>query len=171
VLCCVVSMSPKRPAPTSIRTNSTASTSSSEPSLKRQKVSSPASSGPIKVHILEAKLDSQRLYELFTLTESHNKRQGKKRAADGESQQNLNLKLCWNVRDADVVVTAVQMRKRLERHVDWRLAVRIFFICKFSLFSNTPTRPFRNKSLLSPPNGFWILSSITDLCPVVTMPP
>jgi hypothetical protein len=147
----------KRPAPVSIRANSPVSTSSSEPSLKRQKTSSPAPSGPIKVHILEAKLDSQRLSELFTLVESHANRQGKKRVLDGESQENLNLEICWDVHDADVVVTAIQMRKRLERHVEWRLAVRIFFkfICECSLFSNTPVQ--KEKSIVTPQ---WLLDSV-----------
>jgi hypothetical protein len=34
------------------------------------------------------------------------------------------MELCSDIRNADVVVTAVQMRKRLERHLDWELAVR-----------------------------------------------
>jgi hypothetical protein len=33
------------------------------------------------------------------------------------------LELCPDARSADILVTAVQMRRRFERHLDWELAV------------------------------------------------
>ena len=33
--------------------------------------------------------------------------------------------VCKNAKDADVIITAVSMRRRLERHVPWDIAVRV----------------------------------------------
>lgn len=33
------------------------------------------------------------------------------------------LRHCANVADADIIITNIRMRKRLERHVDWVVAV------------------------------------------------
>lgn len=60
----------------------------------------------IKLFIVQAKLDEPTISELFALAEQH------------------AGALCDAIADADVVITAVRMRKRLERHLDWRLAVR-----------------------------------------------
>lgn len=77
---------------------------------KRSKVSQSAKLLPeIKLYIIQAKLSSPRIAELFTLAERHCQ------------------KLCRDVDEADVVVTAISMRRRLERHMTWEVAVcRLF---------------------------------------------
>lgn len=61
----------------------------------------------VKVYIVHAKLDAATLVELNALAEKHVEH------------------VCRNAEDADVILTAVGMRKRLERHVPWSIAVSI----------------------------------------------
>ncbi|KAL1756325.1 hypothetical protein FB107DRAFT_211622 [Schizophyllum commune] len=80
---------------------------------KRQRSSSSDSSDEhrrLKVYIVQAKLSSDEVARLYNLVETHN--------VDG----GLDFELAPNPNVADVIVTAVRMRKRLERHVDWELA-------------------------------------------------
>lgn len=65
----------------------------------------------IKVHIIQAKLQPDALADLVSLIE------------DISPPRSLRLALCADPKQADVVVTAVRMRQRLERHLDWELAV------------------------------------------------
>ncbi|KAI0785852.1 Nucleotidyltransferase [Abortiporus biennis] len=60
----------------------------------------------ISVYIVQAKLDGPAIAELFSLAERH------------------CAKLCKDVEDADVVITAISMRRRLERHIPWEVAKR-----------------------------------------------
>jgi hypothetical protein len=62
--------------------------------------------GTIRLHVIQAKLDGRALAELFALADAH------------------AGTVCARPDDADVVVTAIRMRQRLERHLDWALAVR-----------------------------------------------
>jgi predicted TIM-barrel fold metal-dependent hydrolase len=74
--------------------------------------------GRVKVYVVQAKLTAEEIQELFRLVEDNCE------------------KLCRIVEEADVVVTNVRMRRRLERHIDWRLAVgfqRIFDVVCFSI--------------------------------------
>ena len=74
----------------------------------------------MKVYIVQAKLDADTITELYHAIEGF-------ALKDGNSDERaLQLKLCPEVMDADVVLTAVRMRKRFERHVDWKIAVRVF---------------------------------------------
>ena len=74
---------------------------------KRSKVSQSAKVFPnVKVYIVQAKMDGRTIAELFVLAERHCER------------------LCGDVEDADVIITSVTMRRRLERHVPWDVAVR-----------------------------------------------
>lgn len=59
----------------------------------------------VKIYIVQAKLDPSGVSELFKLAERH---------AD---------RVCSDVEDADVIITAIHMRRRLERHVLWDVAV------------------------------------------------
>ncbi|KAL1723700.1 hypothetical protein EV715DRAFT_190444 [Schizophyllum commune] len=81
---------------------------------KRQRSSSSSDSSDehrrLKVYIVQAKLDSDEVARLYNLVETH--------SVDG----GLDFELAPNPNVADVIVTAVRMRKRLERHVDWELA-------------------------------------------------
>ena len=72
---------------------------------------------PVKVYIVQAKFDDQTLRDLFDLVELA--REGK-----GPSVRPLNLEICKDPEDADIIITNIRMRKRFERHVDWRIAVR-----------------------------------------------
>lgn len=67
-----------------------------------------------RIFILQAKLSHTDISEIFDLADS----------ADAD--------VVGSPDDADIVVTAIGMRKRLERHIDWNLAVstRVFF-CYF----------------------------------------
>ncbi|KAI5890266.1 Nucleotidyltransferase [Schizophyllum commune H4-8] len=81
---------------------------------KRQRSASSSDSSDehrrLKVYIVQAKLDSDEVARLYNLVETH--------SVDG----GLDFELAPNPNVADVIVTAVRMRKRLERHVDWELA-------------------------------------------------
>ncbi|KAF8178646.1 hypothetical protein K438DRAFT_1726271 [Mycena galopus ATCC 62051] len=61
-------------------------------------------SGVVKLYLVQAKLTAQEISQLFSLAEMH------------------NLRLCPSSEDADIIITNVRMRKRLERHIDWDLA-------------------------------------------------
>lgn len=71
---------------------------------------------PLKVYIVQAKLEPETITELYRLIEGF---------APRGNGPGLQLELCSEVTDADVVVTDVHMRRRFERHVDWNIAVRI----------------------------------------------
>ena len=66
---------------------------------------------PIRVCIVDAKLDSSAVQEIHNLLESP------------ANHPSLRLEECSDVGKADVIVTAIHMRRRLERHLDWNLAV------------------------------------------------
>jgi hypothetical protein len=68
----------------------------------------------LKVYIVQAKLDEKTIRELHDLIEH-------------SSPHNLGLDLCNNAADADIILTNIGMKKRLERHVDWKIAV----CCRF----------------------------------------
>jgi DNA polymerase IV len=111
-------LSPPRHSESSSRSSSSSST---EPPLKRLRSHSPQTFTPIptiKVYIVQAKLDVHTISDLFSVTESHRSQwKGK-----GKDRQ-LSLELCQVVNDAEIIITAIRMRKRLERHVDWEVAV------------------------------------------------
>ena len=156
-----VKMSPKRHAPSPRPTASPSScptpssSVSSEPhSTKRRRTKSPPSSRPIKLHIVEAKLDAKTLSELVSLAESHSHRQGKRNVTmprnASHNHHPLEIQLCWDAHEADTIVTAVQMRKRLERHLDWSLAVSIVICICSTLLRNTVSSEregYRNSSV------------------------
>ena len=134
-------MSPKRPAPISQPPSSSStpsSSGSSEPPTKRRRTQSPSSSYPIKLHILEAKMDAKKLADLVSLADSHSHRKRKRSVTEHDEKvaehDPFELQLCWSAREADVIVTVVQMRKRFERHLDWSSAVSEA-ICISSIFA------------------------------------
>lgn len=71
----------------------------------------------LKVYIISAKLLPGVLEDLACLVEKDTTPQGNKAGA-------TNLELTTNWDHADVIVTAVHTRPRLERHVCWEVAVR-----------------------------------------------
>ena len=62
----------------------------------------------LKVHIVQTKLTSEAIDELYNLV---------------ETASALQLEIAPNVEDASIVITAVRMRNRLERHIPWNIAV------------------------------------------------
>jgi DNA polymerase mu len=63
-----------------------------------------------KIHILQAKLDTDTISELYSLIDSH-------------TSKPLHLQLSADPSDADVIITTIRMRKRFERHLAWKIAV------------------------------------------------
>ncbi|EIW53973.1 Nucleotidyltransferase [Trametes versicolor FP-101664 SS1] len=97
----------KRPAPNPTRSDSASGSSSSSgspPPAKRSKTSVTKSLPETKVYVVQAKLDAAAISELLTLGERHTKG------------------VCKNAADADVIITAISMRRRFERHVPWDIA-------------------------------------------------
>ncbi|KAL1745039.1 hypothetical protein HDZ31DRAFT_37285 [Schizophyllum fasciatum] len=93
--------------------SSSYATSDSESSPRKQQRSSSSTGSHdrrLKVHVVQAKLDPDEVARLYSLVETHR--------VDGL----LDFELTPHPSDADVIVTAVRMRKRLERHVPWGLA-------------------------------------------------
>ncbi|KAK0454621.1 hypothetical protein EV421DRAFT_1758007 [Armillaria borealis] len=120
-------MSPKRQH--LVYSSSSSASRSFSPQPKRFK-SSTAGSGsesptvtvnPLRVHIIEAKLKVKEITELRSILESGEV------FGDADSGQ-FQLVYEADAKDADVIVTAVKMKKRLERHIDWDLAVQKFVI-------------------------------------------
>ncbi|KAI0821017.1 Nucleotidyltransferase [Irpex lacteus] len=101
----------KRPAPP-VRAGSSGYSSRSDTGVgnvdvpsKRTKVERSAKVLPeVKLYIVQAKIDGSSLAELFALAERNCK------------------SLCTDIEEANVILTAITMRRRFERHVSWELA-------------------------------------------------
>lgn len=113
-----VSLSPRSLSPPSKRLRTT-------PVPELRNTSQHQSYGRIKVYIVQEKLDTDAISELYTLIDSQQAMVDSNNAGDTTSPARLKLELCTDVNQADVIITAVRMRKRLERHLDWRTAVSI----------------------------------------------
>ena len=112
----------KRPAPppSGYSSSSGRSTQDGEPPSKRPKASRSDKILPdVKLFIVQAKIDGPSLAELFKLGERHCK------------------SLVSDVKDSDVIVTAISMRKRFERHVSWDIAVRYTPSCSIRALNNS----------------------------------
>ncbi|KAF5355182.1 hypothetical protein D9756_005471 [Leucocoprinus leucothites] len=95
------------------------STSTDRPSKRRRSTSldsieswDGASNQTLRVYLVQAKLDDKQISEIYRLIESHGPRD-----TDG-----LQLQLSNDPNKADIIITNVRMPKRLERHLDWRIA-------------------------------------------------
>jgi hypothetical protein len=66
----------------------------------------------LRIHIIQAKLDNEQLSNIFFIIDSRRR------------SPTFGLERCAEAQDADVIITAICMRKRLERHIDRDLAVR-----------------------------------------------
>lgn len=105
---------------------------------KRPRTSQSAKIFPsVKVYIVQAKIDGETLAELFQLVERHCER------------------LLEDAEDADVIITAVTMRKRFERHVSWELAVSIYH----SNNRTTSSSSQKTKAIVKPA---WLRDSIAE---------
>ena len=73
----------------------------------------------LKVSILQPKLDEKTITHLYDLVDAHAPE------SQNDGSEHLELVLCNDIKDADVIITGIRMRKRLERHVDWNIAVGV----------------------------------------------
>lgn len=107
----------------------------SPPPSKRKRSCSPDSfSGDsedqINVFIIDAKLNAETVEELISLIEEFKVKDATK-----------ELQLSSNAENADIIITEVRMRKRLERHLDWNTAVGYtVFICHSAHCSMVETK-------------------------------
>ncbi|KAG6850855.1 hypothetical protein H0H93_007473 [Arthromyces matolae] len=67
----------------------------------------------VKIFILQAKLDPAAISQLYTLIDSN---------MNTIPANGPHFQLCNNPSEADVIISNIHMRKRLERHIDWSLA-------------------------------------------------
>lgn len=111
----------KRPAPIH--------SDSSDLSPKRPRTSLTAGStndhiSVIAIYILQTKLDSKTANRLFNIAESEEVYRNEDSGSTSGASDGVKFELCHEIDQADVIITAVHMRKRLERHIDWEVAVR-----------------------------------------------
>jgi len=97
----------------------------------------------LKVYIVQAKLDEKAIHELHDLIEH------------SSPPHNLGLELCNNPADADIILTNIRMKKRLERHVDWKIAV----CYHFPVLHRSNDASCRSRKPLLPLTGFVNLQS------------
>jgi DNA polymerase mu len=76
----------------------------------------------VLVYILKAKIHPETMSELTMLVENCKLERSNKSHQGPSVVSELNLELTGDVEEADVIVTATNMRQRLERHIDWRIA-------------------------------------------------
>jgi hypothetical protein len=95
-----------------------------------------SSSALRKVYIVDAKINEDTALELHSLL---------------ETRSHWGLEQCANVADADIIITKITMRKRLERHVSWMVAVSY----SNDVLHTGSDQYTRCKRLLLLPNGFW----------------
>ena len=114
---CYYIMPFKRPAPPVHESRSSLSPSSPnlgddvEGNSKQSRATTTSKVLPsVKIYVIQAKLNPSQIAELFTLVEKHCRQ------------------LCRDVDEADVVLTAISMRKRLERHMTWETAVCVCYL-------------------------------------------
>lgn len=104
----------------------------------------------IRLYVVQSKMDSQTVSDLISLAEEH------------------GCSLCDSVEDANIVLTEVRMRKRLERHVDWELAVRRLPVHGLSRTDDQPVRTarasYRNLAVATRLGRLWVSTSLRRLC-------
>lgn len=87
------------------------SSGSSPPVSKKPKEAPEKKLSDIKIHVVQAKLSSSEIRELSSIVEDS------------------GATICASPSDAEVLVTNIRMKKRLERHIGWSLAVSVVFPC------------------------------------------
>ncbi|SRR6266511_2479241 len=101
-------------------TTSSSSDSEGEHARKRIRSSSVASEwdeiSKLKIYIVQAKIEHKVLLDLFQLIETT-------KAKKGKARNSVQFELVSDYADADVIITNIRMKKRLERHLRWDLAV------------------------------------------------
>jgi DNA polymerase mu len=98
--------------------------------------------GPTKIHILQAKIDTNTITELYSLIDSR--------------RTPPYLVLSPDPSDADIIVTNIRMRKRFTRHMDWNIAVGRIANNRSTLFLFFSQQ---QKEIVTPE---WLKDSITQ---------
>ncbi|KAG2153275.1 hypothetical protein DEU56DRAFT_774077 [Suillus clintonianus] len=74
------------------------------------------------VYILQAKIHPETMSELAALVENYKSERVNKSHQEPSVVSKLNIELTSHAEKADVIVTGTNMRRRLERHIDWSIA-------------------------------------------------
>lgn len=93
------------------KSSSSSSSESSSHTQKRTRDSETRPLDAVRVHIIQAKMGPDTVAELLGLVDA------------------VSAVHCSAAEDAEVLVTAITMRARLERHVSWALAVSPHAVC------------------------------------------
>jgi len=91
---------------------------------------------PLLVYILPGKILPDEMSELIMLVESYNLERASMSHQGQNLVQELNLQLTGDAERASIIVTAIRMRQRLERHIDWRIAVCNPLVSSYQLHSD-----------------------------------
>ncbi|KAJ3724399.1 hypothetical protein C8R42DRAFT_701765 [Lentinula raphanica] len=83
-----------------------------------------AEDSSLNVFLLDVKMKPETVEELSSIIDTFHNDGEKQISKENNQSSERGLRLCPNMKDADVVITVVHMRKRLERHVDWNIARR-----------------------------------------------
>jgi DNA polymerase mu len=106
---------------------------------------------PLLVYIVQAKIHPETMSELALLVENYQIERVNEKGSSVVSERNLEL--TGDVEKADIIVTATNMRQRLERHIDWRTAVCDHIVCHLdrvlSSISFTENKGHRNTIMAS----------------------
>ncbi|KAJ3737501.1 DNA polymerase mu [Lentinula guzmanii] len=116
--------------PSSSKRSANESSTSSPPHKRRRSSSSnsytaansDAEESPLNVFLLDAKMKPETIEELSSIIDNFRNVDKHLSLKEKSGSSERELHLCPNMKDADVVITVVHMRKRLERHVDWSIA-------------------------------------------------
>ena len=132
-------MAPKRAA-----TTPSSSDSEGEHARKRIRSISVTSEwdeiSKLKIYIVQAKIEHKDLLDLFQLIEATQSKKGKAR-------KSVQFVLVSDYADADVIITNIRMKKRLERHLQWNVAVSIHNTISWhfpQLCCNAETKGYRH---------------------------
>lgn len=88
--------------------SSSSSPAGPSPAIKRPRMAAPDTLQGLKIYIVPSKIDPKKFEDIV------------------ETAERVGAVICGSPEDAELVVTAIGMRKRLERHITWDTAVRFF---------------------------------------------
>jgi hypothetical protein len=128
----------------------------SHPPSHNQASSSSRTIRVIKIYIVQTKLDPEIISDLFHIADGD---QVFADSLDAGHHDGVRFRLCRDVGEADIIVTAVHMRRRLERHVDWDIVVRSSFL-GYNITVDVPmyfSTTQKEKAIVTPQ---WLLDSV-----------
>lgn len=152
----------KRPSPT--QDSSESRSSSAGPAPKRARSRPPSQNQAssrtrtIRIYIVQTKLHPEIISDLFRIADGD---QVFADPLDASHHHGVRFRLCRDVGEADIIVTAVHMRRRLERHVDWDIVVRSSSL-GYNIAVDVPVDVYfsttqKEKAIVTPQ---WLLDSV-----------